>query len=133
MRVYRLENALRGGIFTSGLVYDARDRVTAKRGKTYWHEVEEPDPYRHPNPYEDVPGWSEHEDQDSFYCGFRSIEHLTEWFDSEAIRVALNELGAVMQVYEAAPDDVLEGRAQIMFRRDKAELVETLPIPTLAA
>ena len=34
---------------------------------------------------------------------------------------------------EAAPDDVLEGRAQIMFRRDKAELVETLPIPTLAA
>jgi hypothetical protein len=123
MRVYRLESLCGNGIFYSGIV-----------GKAWaeWNS-QEPDPYRHPNPWQDVPGWSLRDDREEFFCGFSSVEHLAQWFDSERLRVEMNKLGAVMRVFEVDDSEVLHGTAQIMFRKSVAALVDTLPVPTLSA
>lgn len=124
MRVYRLESPKGEGVFTSGLVFDARTRAGVEGDDAQC-------PYRHPSPYTDVPDWEERGFPKDFVCGFRSLAHLLAWFDSEAVRVEMAKLGAVMRVYEAG--DVLEGTSQIMFRKPGSSLVETLPIPTIAA
>lgn len=131
MRVYRFETSDRQGVFTSGLIGAACSKVVQRKGKDYWSDCKEPCPYRHPNPYTDVPDWGLHNYSSDFHCACSSVEHLLAWFDSEAVRVEMKSLGAVMAVYEVPEADVLQGVAQIMFRRSTATEVERLPIPTL--
>ncbi|MEZ2409848.1 hypothetical protein AB6806_23940 [Bosea sp. RCC_152_1] len=125
MKVYRLESAKGQGIFNAGIVYDARAAAGVEGDDAQC-------PYRHPSPYTDVPAWEERGYPRDFFCGFRDVPHLLRWFDSEAIRVEMGKLGAVMKVFEVAPADVLEGEMQIMFRKAAATLVDTLPVPTVA-
>lgn len=127
MKVYRLEYR-NEGVFSSGVIYKAMQAMEAKMG--LW-AADEPNPYRHPSPDNDVLGWAAHPDMYKFYCGFRSIEQLLRWFDSEALRVALNVVGVEMKVYEVAERDVLSGVMQIMFKKCNAQLIETLPVPTV--
>lgn len=124
MRVYRLESAKGEGVFTAGIVYDAR---TAAGVEDYGDQC----PYRHPSPHTDVPRWGEMGYPEDFYCAFRDIPHLLRWFDSEAVRVEMGKLGAIMKVYEVSPSDVLDGDMQIMFRKGAAISVDTLPVPTV--
>lgn len=131
VRLFRLEASDGLGVFTAGSVWEARKLVADERSKGEFIE-HVPDPYRHPCPYDDVPGWRGVDDQYAYYCGFGSIPCLLRWFDSEAIRVKLNELGIRMVEFEVDEDDILKGTYQWMFRKDRAALVDRHPVPTVS-
>lgn len=135
MRVLRLE-CIRSeaGVFDAGIVAEAKYEYAKSRGAGDWYELEDapPDPFRHDSPWGDVPGWDRHDDRASYVCAFKDMSQLLAWFDSEAIRVEMGKLGAVLREFEVDPADVMMGRSQVMFRKDRASLVDERPIPTLA-
>jgi len=125
MRLYRIErNGL--GAFYSGLAVDA-----------WWaldKELDlfaEPDPLRHPNPWCDGPHLRDRFSRMKHFCAFKSTEQLLRWFDSEAHRRKMAELGGRVIVYEVSPKFVIEGNHQVVFEKAKAYKVDDIPIPTL--
>lgn len=130
MRVYRIEDAKGHGPF--GGSYILRQAISAANAGRGW-EDEEPCPYRHPGPHDETAlrDLDIHEGS-PWHFGFRSVAALVRWFDSEAIRVELGKLGAVVAVYEVDPTFVVEGVWQLVFDKPQADRVETLAIPTLA-
>lgn len=146
MRVLRLEVTLpldgRAGIFMG---YDApidhAIQLAMKRRGTDWPEMVDMQgslsPYRHPTPRRDVPAWERmvieniYEAQ-RYFCGFRDIEQLLAWFDSEALRTAMNDVGITLYEYEIDPEHVMHGQHQVMFRKDLAQEIGHSPVPTLA-
>jgi hypothetical protein len=132
VRLFRLEAPDGTGVFTSGLARQARDQVIRENGDTMFAGNKIPSPFRHPDPYEDVPGWSGADDQYAYYCAFGSIPCLLRWFDSEAIRIKMNNLGVEMVEFEVDEDDIFKGKFQWMFRKDRAALVDRHPVPTVS-
>jgi hypothetical protein len=125
MILYRIErNGL--GAFSGGLVRDA-----------WWaldKELDlfaEPDPLRHPTPWFDGPDLGDRFRSTKHFCAFKSTEQLLRWFDSEAHRRKMAELGGRVIVYEVSPKFVIEGNHQVVFEKAKAEQVDDIPIPTL--
>lgn len=127
MRVYRIEGKDGTGIFNTGIVMRALNNVLFRRGEDdAWGAANVPDPYRHPSPDRDVPGW----DYDhSYFCCFTSLDRLVRWFDSEEVRAEMDRLGALVRVYEVSPLDVLKGDWQDMMLMERAVYVETVPMP----
>lgn len=132
VRLFRLEASDGLGVFTSDAAIEARERVARKRGVAYFSDTGEPSPTRHPVPQDDVPGWYGHPNQYDYYCAFGSIPCLLRWFDSEAIRIALNEIGVEMVEFEVDEEDILKGQFQWMFRKDRSALVDRHPVPTVS-
>lgn len=134
MRVYRIEDRGGRGAF-QGLVSDAMYRAEQTRGvKFYGEDASEPRPGRHPAPCDD-PGLRHMADEvcagSPWFFGFESMAALLRWFDSEAHRVCMAELGGRVVVYEVPDEDTVTSDYQTVFRMPKATPVETLPIPTL--
>jgi hypothetical protein len=76
--------------------------------------------------------WDDSEKARAFFCGFASQQQLLAWFDSEELRVAMNDVGIHLRVYEVAEEHVFMGDHQVMFRKSEAWLVSSGPVPTLA-
>jgi hypothetical protein len=123
MRVFRVENADGAGVYSCCIVDHARDRF--RIGDEY--EWTEPNPYRHPCPDADVPDWSW--TMKDYFCCFDSLAMLVRWFDSEKIRAAMAELGALVVEYEIDDSLVLRGTWQCMFLRERSVRIGTVPMP----
>lgn len=135
MRVLRLECLhTNEGVFDAGIVSRAKRAYAENKGMQSWCELENPppDPSRHNDPWQDVPGWGRRPDNQHYNCGFRDMDQFLAWFDSEAIRIEMGKLGAVLREFEVDPADVMMGGSQLMFRKDRATLVDERPIPTIA-
>jgi hypothetical protein len=128
MRIYRIERGGEGA-FTSGLVWDARSRLADRLGPDW--DSREPDPIRHSGPYTETDQLQRAFDRDKHKFGFRDMDELVCWFDSEAIRVLMKELGGTVEVYEVPVSRTVTGRMQTIFEFEHAVHVETLQIPTL--
>jgi hypothetical protein len=145
MRVLRIERngkgVYRNDAGENAPIDDAIQLIAKRRGG-YAPEFSNWDgalsPYRHPTPLRDVPGFEALYDRQgeaaaqAYFCGFHSMAQLVTWFDSEAIRSAMNEVGCKLVTYEVADKHVMTGDWQIMFRMSEAQVVSSGPIPTLA-
>lgn len=89
-----------------------------------WYSGEGEDPW--PSTREDG---MERDEAD--YCGFESIERMREWFAGYGER--LSAQGFVVNLY-AVPGDYLQRgttRRQVLFQKEHASLVRTVPVTTL--
>jgi hypothetical protein len=146
MRVLRLEVTLpldgRAGIFMGmDAPIDSAIQLAVQRRGADWPELQEIEgeisPYRHPTPRRDVPAWCNLAMENMpeamrYYCGFASTDQLLAWFDSEALRTAMNDVGITLYEYEVADEYVMHGEYQVMFRKDLATEMGHGPVPTLA-
>lgn len=138
MRIYRIEKDGQGPFRRNdggSLVYEAIAMLVAtSEGDLiglldFWDPRS---PYRHPGPESDVPGWRALSDacqSDPYVCGFASMDQLLAWFDSEAVRGAMHELGAEVLEYEIDESHVLKGGCQVVFLKTEASLVSTMAMP----
>jgi hypothetical protein len=123
MRVFRIEDSEGEGIFTSGIAFYIRAKFEHPDGAGWTI----PDPFRHPTPMDDVPGWTL--SMKAYYCCFASMQRLVDWFDSEKFRAALVENGCEVVEYEIDEALVLRGGHQEMFHKAKAERIGTVSMP----
>lgn len=107
MLVYRVENERGIGPYLSfSPLLEDMGKAHADRG--------------HPDPYDDgITGMMASE-----YCAVRSLEDAQTWFDGYG--EVLDEAGFELNVWEA--QDVTEGVAQVVFRKDTARVVASYPI-----
>lgn len=136
MLVYRVETENGEGAFRSGLVGQARSQV-CRQNEYGDYEL---DPARHPGPDDYREGDSFRDaymalgdGRNAFYFGFSSMAQLLRWFDSEALRVEMNQLGLAISVYWVPTlSERIEGTYQTVFKRGKKKPRERFPLPTLA-
>lgn len=113
VKVYRLETPEGVGPFTGSGASAAHDDMAVK--------------HRCKKRFYDIPGaW---EDCDTFrsrhYCGFRSITQMRRWVRSKPGCKAMEEqFGIRLRVYEVPAEDVVWGREQLGFEKDRALLIE---------
>lgn len=138
MHVYRLQTADGRGPYTI-----ARRGYAPSLPPSYlliereWNE----NPHRrditdpHPSPSEDglertwpngTPRWSclDHGE----YCGFESLDQLRAWFLHEPHDAqALTNMGLLVTVWKVHGRHVRKGGKQVVFYREKAELIDSYP------
>lgn len=137
MNVYRVETEDGTGAFKSDIVSEAarevRPQPTSEGDYPCWPE----DPYRHPGPSDDVllrARWDSLKRPREYYFGFESIDSLLSWFDSEALRRAMNKRGLAVSVYWVPTlAERCIGCRQVIFKRGSKKPRKRFPLPTLEA
>lgn len=136
MIVWRLDQGLYDGVFMSGDAREAWDHVLAEQAAELGLDPEdfeedsedrrllEQPPYRHPNPYEDGIDPEEWGGRVFGLHGFESLDQYYDWFGPRMRRALTNYTSTKLRKYEVG-DDVQVGSAQVLFRDDKAELLDT--------
>lgn len=62
-----------------------------------------------------------------YYCGFISFEKLIQWFSSEWMQI-MHDNGFVLKIYEVKDDCVINGKAQDVFVRSEATIVDIISL-----
>lgn len=122
MRVYRVENKDGFGPYTgiaAGLVDWDSDDFTGDR---------------HPSTFLDkrLAGWNvlPFVVRQQYHHGFESEGSFLHWFHKRRWLEALEAARFRLSIYEVDNQDVARGSSQVVFRRDKAKLVDTVSLLT---
>lgn len=81
----------------------------------------------HPPP--DMDGIEYSWDWDEYVCGFGSMPAMLWWFDGWLDKLHYHY--HALTIWEVDEEYVREGRKQVMFNRDMADLIETVPLTAL--
>lgn len=117
--VYRLEHSHSGrGVYRTGAASIASEKMNFKEALK-----------RHLTPNED-PGlrdfWLNLKHAYNWYFGFSSINQYKDWFFTEESRAQLHIEDIVLRVYEVPDDSYKKGRAQVVFIKAQAKLVQQM-------
>lgn len=146
MLVYRIEN--QNGVGVYGCGYGHRCDATALYEPGF---SERDDIFLSPCPDSDTKlksWWSGEKlsrikagqwmkDRQKFHCGFESEEQMLRWFPLKGLELMTNlsqRTGThqmVINIYEISGRKVKKGDAQVMFIREEATLVRSIPVKEL--
>jgi hypothetical protein len=128
--VYRLQTPLGEGPYVGGTVrwfFREQSYIHGEDSLPYY--VNNSADSWHPSPWED--GIAAHRDE-SYFCGFESFESFCDWFlyvpgqartmAEEASLIGRHD-GLKLFLFEVEERYISAGRRQVMFRRDRSDVV----------